>query len=277
MDPVNGRDWPARARAAYRLLQSSAAPEGGDRMSDVARTATVAQIAAEHAETRPVFRRYGIDYCCRGDATVAEACRRRRLRAEEVLAELERAISAAPAQGAERDPRLQAVVAEVSRRHASERRALPYIASLLPKIAGRFRGRDGRLDLLCDAGQDLVDMLEAYMDEDERVLLPAAAGGACEVVRGEIDRHIGELEAMLAHVRSLARGFVAPEWGDAEYRALMEELETLENAVKARGRIEERDLVADAGPHASAASHPRGPARVDRAARAWAEARDEEE
>lgn len=247
-------------------------------MPDVARTATIAQIAAEHAETRPVFRSYDIDYCCRGDATVAEACQRRRLRVEEVLADLERAIAGAPAQGAGRDARLQAVVAEVARHHASERRALLYIASLLPKIAGRFRGRDGRLDLLCDAGQDLVDTLEAYMDEDERRLLPAAAGGACEAVRGEIDRHLGELEAMLAYVRSLARGFVAPEWGDAEYRALMEELETLEHDVKARVRMEERDLVADAGLDGVPPGHARGVvARVGRAARAWAEADDEEE
>jgi regulator of cell morphogenesis and NO signaling len=246
-------------------------------MPDVARTATVAQIAAEHAETRPVFRKYDIDYCCRGDATVVEACRRRHLGAGEVLADLERAIAGAPAHGAGRDPRLQAVVAEVARHHASERRALPYIASLLPKIAGRFRGRDGRLDLLCDAGQDLVDTLEAYMDEDERRLLPAAAGGACEVVRGEIDRHIGELEAMLAYVRSLARGFVAPEWGDAAYRALMEELEALEHDVKARVRMEERDLVADAGLDLAPPGRGRGAARARRAAHAWAEADDEEE
>jgi regulator of cell morphogenesis and NO signaling len=246
-------------------------------MPDVARTATVAQIAAEHAETRAVFRRYEIDYCCRGDATVAEACRQHRLRAEEVLADLERAIAGAPAQGAERDPRLQAAVDEAARRHVSERRALPYIASLLPKIAGRFRGRDRRLDLLCDAGQDLVDTLEAYMDDDERRLLPAAAGGACEVVRGEIDRHIGELDAMLAHVRSLAGSFVAPEWGDAEYRALMEELEALEYAVKARVRMEERDLLAAAARSGGPASRVRGAARVGRAAPVCAGAADEEE
>src|SRR5512136_3073407 len=84
------------------------------------------------------------------------------------------------------------IVAELERRHASERRAHSYITSLLPKIAGRFRGRDGRLDLLCDAGQDLVDALDTYMDVDERSLVPAAAAGGYDLVRGEIDRHHGE-------------------------------------------------------------------------------------
>jgi regulator of cell morphogenesis and NO signaling len=249
-------------------------------MPDVERTAIVAQIAAEHAETRAVFRRWDIDYCCRGDATVAEACRRQRLRAEDVLADLERAMAGAPAPGATRDGQRRAVVAEVERHHAAERRALPYIGSLLPKIAGRFRGRDGRLDALCDAGEDLVEMLEAYIEDDERRLLPAAAAGGCEVVREELDRKNGELEAMLAHVRALARDYVAPEWGDGAYRALMEELEALEQDVRARVRMEERELVCE-GPDVGAGDVPRR-ARVRPAARVWAEvaargAVDEEE
>ncbi len=223
-------------------------------MPDVARTATVAQIAAQHAAAKPVFRRYDIDWCCRGDATVAEACRQRRLRTEQVLADLDRAIAGVAGEAA-RDHDRQAAVAEVTRHHVAERRALPYIASLLPKIAGRFRDRDVRLDLLCDAGQDLVEALETYMDEDERRLLPAAAAGACEAVRGEIDRHNGELEAMLAHIRSLARGFVVPEWGDGAYRDLMEELEALERDVKARVRIEERELVGGPGPRRARHAH----------------------
>jgi regulator of cell morphogenesis and NO signaling len=229
------------------------------------RTATVAQIAAEHAQTRSVFRRWDIDYCCRGDATVAETCRRQRLPSGDVVADLERALAGAAEPGAARDARRQAVVAEVERHHAAERRALPYIASLLPKIAGRFRGRDLRLDLLCDAGEDLVEMLEAYIEDDERRLLPAAAAGGCEVVRGELDRKNGELEAMLGHVRALARDYVEPEWGDGAYRALMEELAALEEDVRARVRVEERELVCE--PPGDA---PRARARP--AARVWAEA-----
>ena len=157
------------------------------------------------------------------------------------------------------------IVAEVVRRHASERRALPYIASLLPKIAGRFRGRDEALDALCDAGQDLVDALDTYTDVHERRLVPAAAAGGNDLVRGEIDRHHGELEAMLAHVRSLARGFVVPAWGDEAYRALMEELEALERDVKERMQVEERALVAGPGADPGAPPHVRRAVRLGRA------------
>jgi iron-sulfur cluster repair protein YtfE (RIC family) len=167
------------------------------------------------------------------------------------------------------------IVAEVARRHASERRVLPYLLSLLPKIAGRFRGRDGRLDLLCDAGQDLVDTLDTYMEVDERRLVPAAAAGGSDLVRGEIDRHHGELEVMLAHVRALARDFAVPEWGDGAYRALMEELEALEREVKERMHVEERELVAKPGADLREPPHLRRAARLGRAA--WVRATDEEE
>ncbi len=170
--------------------------------------------------------------------------------------------------------RADRILEEVVRRHERERRALPYITSLLPKIAARFRGRDAGVDLLCDAGQDLADALETYMEVDERRLVPAAAASGNELVRGEIDRHHGELEAMLAHVRALARDFVTPEWGDEAYRALMEELEALERHVKARIDVEERDLVAPG-------QDLRDPPRLRRAARLgrapWVLASDEEE
>ncbi len=166
-------------------------------------------------------------------------------------------------------------VDEIARRRATEERALPYIASLLPKIAGRFRGRDERLDVLCDTGQDLVEMLETYMEADAHGLVAVAAAGGHDLARGEIDRRHGELEATLAHVRALARDFVVPAWGDGAYRALMEELEALERDVRERMRVEERELVASPGADLSGPAHLRRAMRLGRAP--WVLAADEEE
>jgi regulator of cell morphogenesis and NO signaling len=255
---------PATATIAVTRTSGGVAASGireeGRGMPPVERTSTVARIVADHSATRAVFRRYDIDFCCRGDATVVEACRELRVPAEHVFADLERAIAAEQEHGGARDPRQQSLLSDIVERHHAERRALPYIASLLPKIAGRYRHRDGRLDLLCDTGQDLVDTLEAYMDEEERTLLPAVVAGGCEVVRGEIDRHNGEIEVLLAHIRSLADGYVAPDWGDPSYRALMEELEALERDVKERMRIEERGLVRQDAPMVGASIRRRLPA-----------------
>jgi regulator of cell morphogenesis and NO signaling len=208
----------------------------------VDRIATVAQIVAEHGATAAVFRRYEIDFCCRGDATVLESCRERHLDAEEVLAQLERVISAAEIP--HEDRRGSSVVTHiVEHHHAHERGALPYIVSLLAKVTGRYRRRDGRLDALCDVGQDLADTLEAYMDVEERTLFPALAKGGCEIARGEMSRHNRELFLLLGRIRALADGYVAPEWADRDYRALIEELEALEESVVERMHVENHVLV----------------------------------
>lgn len=216
--------------------------------SPVDHTASIAQIIAEHPATAAVFREYEIDFCCRGDATVPEACRQRHLDAEEVLARLQGAIASAPAQDSSCDqgaPQVSVITHIVKNHHAYERGALPYILSLLPKVAGRHCRRNGQLDALCDLGQDLADTLQAYLEEEERTLFPALAAGGCPVVRGEINRHNQELGLLLSQVRSLANGYVAPDWGDQSYRVLMEELEALEDDMVERMHLENHVLIPD--------------------------------
>src|SRR5512138_3818018 len=146
-------------------------------------------------------------------------------------------------------PREAALVAHlVEHHHVRARRSLPYILPLLAKVAGRHGRRNGRLDALCDAGNELVERLERFLDEEERALFPAlaAGAGAREAVRREVEemiRHHREVERLLARVRSLADGFVAPEWGDGTYRALMEELEALEDEVMEHVHLESFALI----------------------------------
>ena len=146
-------------------------------------------------------------------------------------------------------PREAALVAHlVEHHHVRARRSLPYIVPLLAKVAGRHGRRNRRLDALCEAGNELADVLERFFDEEERALFPAlaAGAGAREIVRVEIEemvRHHREVERLFARVRSLSDGYVAPEWGDGTYRALMEELEALEGDVLEHVQLESRALI----------------------------------
>lgn len=130
-----------------------------------------------------------------------------------------------------------AVVAHiVEHHHAYARRALPYILPLLAKVAGFHGRRNANLGALCDAGRELAEALEALHDAGERQHFPAILAGAS---RGEgvlahfesMCRHHLEVRALLARVRSLADGYVAPLWGSHGYHTLMEELEALEDHV----------------------------------------------
>ncbi len=134
-----------------------------------------------------------------------------------------------------RDRAPEDVAAEIAAHHAHERRALPYVVSLLAKVAGCHRGRNAKLGVLCDVGHELADALEAHADEAERELFPALlAAGSGEAARAAVGRLRLQHRAMtllLARVRWLADDFAVPAWAGRAYQALMEELEALEDDV----------------------------------------------
>ncbi len=129
------------------------------------------------------------------------------------------------------------VVAQIlERHHAYERRALPYVVALLAKVAGRHRGRNAKLGVLCDVGQELADALEADAEEGERELFPALLAGATATdgFRDGLERtrrRHRALALLLARIRWLADDFAVPAWAGRTYQALMEELEALEDDV----------------------------------------------
>ena len=56
-----------------------------------------------------------------------------------------------------RERTIEDLVAEIAAHHAEERRALPYVVALLAKAAGCHRGRNAKLGVLCDVGQELAE------------------------------------------------------------------------------------------------------------------------
>jgi regulator of cell morphogenesis and NO signaling len=144
------------------------------------------------------------------------------------------------------DPALVAHIVE--RHHAYARRALPYIVPLLSKITGFHRGRNRKLAALCDAGHELADALEAHLEAEERELFPAllAGGPLPDAVRRDIDharRHRRGLDLLLSRMRWLADDYGAPEWAGQSYRALMEELQALEEDVREHLSVQENVVI----------------------------------
>jgi regulator of cell morphogenesis and NO signaling len=204
----------------------------------VDRSATVAQIVARHSETAAVFQRHRIDFCCRGDVTVPQACAGRDEDPEAVFAELDRAVTHRTAEPADEGgvlalstPALLARI--VDRHHGYLRRALPWIEPLLAKVTAVHRGHDPKLAELQTAFVELAGMLAPHLEFEEEILFPELAG-----VHGPGVRTLHHLETMarehravgakLAQIRSLAGDFTIPPWACNSYQALMAELERLE-------------------------------------------------
>jgi regulator of cell morphogenesis and NO signaling len=205
-------------------------------MTNVDHNATVAGIVTNHAVAARVFQRHGIDYCCHGNVTVPEACVEKRLDPVAVFAELEAAIAGSGDRPGD-DPRALSTAALIARiidqHHGYLRRALPYIAPIMVKVATVHGPRDTNLQQLHDAFRDLADSLGPHLDEEEEVLFPALMRRHPDalLVKEELERmHQDHLAVgdLLARIRTLSDGFTTPEWGCNTYRVLMAELDALE-------------------------------------------------
>ncbi len=216
------------------------------------RSASVAQIVARHSETAAVFQRHRIDFCCRGDVTVAQACAGRKEDPEALFGELEQAIRERAGEGPEEPlstlstPALLARI--VDRHHGYLRRALPRVAPLLGKVTAVHGEHNPKLAALREAFEDLTEMLEPHLDFEEEVLFPKLVRSGGPPASASVDleemakEHLG-VGTKLAQLRSLADDFTTPPWGCSSYRALMAELQELEADVLQHVHLENHVLV----------------------------------
>ena len=136
----------------------------GSTTTAIDRSATVAEIVARHSETAAVLQRHRIDFCCRGDSTVKQACAGGGQDPETIFAELERAVRERARERPEEDllglstPAL--VERIVDRHHGYLRRALPRLEPLLAKVAAVHGEHNPKLLALRRAFTELAGMLD---------------------------------------------------------------------------------------------------------------------
>jgi regulator of cell morphogenesis and NO signaling len=208
----------------------------GDRvMPIVDRSASVTQIALDHPPCVRVFHARHIDFCCRGELTVQEACAGKGLDAQALFAELDAAVleREEPSDDPRDMPTAQLVEHIIVRHHAYLRKALPLAEQLARKVARVHGEHNPKLPELATLVSELRETLEPHMDEEEESLFPALV-----TAQPDSRRIAPELRAMhedhlrvgevLTCIRTLADDYVAPDWACGSYRALMNELRSIE-------------------------------------------------
>jgi regulator of cell morphogenesis and NO signaling len=216
------------------------------------RSATVAQIVARHSETAAVFQKHRIDFCCRGDVTVAQALAGRQEDPEALFGELEQAVLDRCVERPEEDlltlPTAALLARIVDRHHGYVRRALPRVAPLLAKVAAVHGEHNPKLIPLRESFSELADQLEPHLDFEEEILFPdlVRQDGPTARTRAQLDdmarEHLG-VGAKLAQIRALADDYTTPPWGCSSYRALIVELQALETDVLQHVHLENHVLM----------------------------------
>ncbi|WP_297906915.1 iron-sulfur cluster repair protein YtfE [Thiomonas sp.] len=189
-----------------------AAPLRDSRLGDIARTL---------AGATAVLRRHKLDFCCGGDATLAEAAQRRGADVARIEAELD-ALDPAAAPVLPDEP-AELVAHIVTRFHDVHRAELPELIALAAKVERVHREHAAAPAGLADALQRMRDELLEHMHKEEQILFPmmAANPGArldppIQRMRAEHDDH-GEA---LAELFALTDDLALPDDACNSWRAL---------------------------------------------------------
>src|SRR6478752_3930809 len=126
---------------------------------------TLATIALSNHEFIPVFEKYGLDFCCRGKKTLAEACSEKELAPESVVKELEESVRSEqrtmPFEKMSADELISYIIIH---HHFYVKNNVETIFSHLTKVAGKHGSRYPHmkevLELFVEVVEDLIPHME---------------------------------------------------------------------------------------------------------------------
>jgi regulator of cell morphogenesis and NO signaling len=212
-------------------------------MNSIDPNATLAALVTAHPALATVFGSLGLDYCCGGRRTLADAVASGGLDLDTVLAGLASEAETEPVVDAEDWTAMppSALVDHLeATHHAYLREALPRATALADKVASVHAERHPELNLVARLVADVRAELEPHLLKEERILFPmirelgastptpqfhcGSLANPIRVMEFEHDR-AGEL---LAQLRAATSGYAVPDDGCASYHALYIALAELE-------------------------------------------------
>ncbi|HEY7119029.1 MAG TPA: iron-sulfur cluster repair di-iron protein [Tepidisphaeraceae bacterium] len=206
---------------------------------------SIGELVRQRPARSRLFERLGIDYCCGGKKTLAQACAAKNLDPATIAAVLDADdASASPA-----DTPIDANALSLSdlanhieaTHHAYLKTDLPRLSALTQKVANAHGQRDARLVRLRDIFEAFRQELESHMFKEERILFPLIRrldtaterppASHCGSVRSPIavmEHEHDDAGRALAEMRELTDDFIAPATACNTYRALLDALAHLE-------------------------------------------------
>ncbi|HRQ72996.1 MAG TPA: iron-sulfur cluster repair di-iron protein [Phycisphaerales bacterium] len=206
-------------------------------MPAINETMTVGEIVARFPAVATALESFGIDYCCGGRKTLAEAVERKGLDLDRVVTGLEDAASG-PIEN-ERDWR-NASLSELcdhieATHHEYLRRELPALAGRLDRVVKAHGDRRPEMHEVAEVFRDFAAELNAHMLKEEQILFPAIrAVEAGQTIRGigapiaVMEQEHDDAGRALERMRELTGGYAVPMDACGTYRALLEGLRALE-------------------------------------------------
>jgi len=202
-------------------------------------------LVARHPQLTRTLEGLGLDYCCGGRRTLAEAVAEKGLELVQVLTRLDQALDSEAGSCAAAwldKPPSELVDHIVSQHHGYLRTELPRLQVLAEKVFNLHGARFPHLGELQRILGRFRDEIESHLDKEEQILFPAIVTcqnrgsalpqGQGVLARGPIacmESEHDDAGAALDQMRTLCQGFAAPEEACSSWRSLYKGLEDLES------------------------------------------------
>ena len=137
-------------------------------------TITIGEMVAQNYRTAPVFKKHGIDFCCKGGRTIQDACNAKGIDSEPLLADLDAALKLTSE--VEHDyaswPLDKLADYIEGKHHSYVEEAIPQLMPFLDKVAKVHGGSHPYLVELRDMFFESAGNLTQHMKKEELILFP---------------------------------------------------------------------------------------------------------
>ncbi len=218
-------------------------------MKDFTEKTTVRELVAKYPQARPVFERYGVDYCCGGLHDLKTAASEKGVEVETLMGALEKAVNA-PVSGPGQRDWASSNITDLAdyiegKHHTFMKEQLPRLAGLMATVLKAHSPRHGEVLSPLKNTYELLRMeIEQHLMKEEQILFPyirqidafAREGGEVpEVHCGSVQNPIRQMEYehdnaghALARMRELTSNYQLPDDACNTFRALYDGLKALE-------------------------------------------------
>ena len=199
---------------------------------------SLGDLVAERPSTARVLERHGLDYCCNGHRSLAEASASAGVDPFAIAAELAE-LADDPGDDVGRLGPTELAEHILATHHAYLHEELPLLDALAEKVLGVHGSRHAELDRVAELVAETRAELEPHLAKEERILFPAIkemADGRHEFAFGSMANPIRVMMLehdragdLLRQLRAASDDYRVPDDACASYRQLYERLEILES------------------------------------------------
>ncbi|MGE5403118.1 MAG: iron-sulfur cluster repair di-iron protein [Ignavibacteriales bacterium] len=164
----------------------------------------IKNLVTENYKTAEVFEKYGIDFCCKGNRPIEEACREKGIDMDALSAELETAIE----KGSQEINRYSLWEPDylaqyiVNNHHAYVKTAIPQTAAHLSKVVNAHGSRHPYIHEVAGLFAAISRELLAHMEKEEVILFPMISQ-LTEIKKSGSDKDLGQLAGIGAPIRAM--------------------------------------------------------------------------